>query len=145
MAAFALHARYLDSSVGPRRSRRVGVTRFGFGQLLPLLLVVAFLIGTLVCGPAEHAALETSPTAALPMATSNLETPALLKVADDHKAPVKKSLDACTGHCATHSVSLPAAFALETASFSKRATWLPQQDTLRLTNRPALLDRPPRA
>jgi hypothetical protein len=145
MVGLALHGRQVGRNAETWRSRRGPSARFSFGKVMALVVTIAFLIGIVVCGPAEHAALETETPSAAQVVASTVEAPAVIKVAGDHKAPVKKALSACTGHCAAHGVSLPVSFAPETVAFANRAVWQPQQDQRLLGDRAVLLDRPPRA
>ncbi|GEM_PF-2602011 len=145
MAGLALLGRQIGRNAEAWRSRRAPSVRFSFGKAMALFVTIAFLLGIVICGPAEHAALETETPVASQVVASTVQSPVMIKAAGDHKAPVKKSLAACTGHCSAHGVSLPVSFAPETVAFEHRAVWLAEQDQGLLIERPVLLDRPPRA
>ena len=145
MAAMALQDRQRGGDAVTRCSRRAAGARLGLGRILALFVTIAFLFGIVVGGPAEHAAFEGEPSSAVHVLASNPSSPASLKAPGDHKAPVNKALDACTGHCAAHGTSLPASFALEAVTIAERAPWQPEQDHRLVAGRPMLLDRPPRA
>jgi hypothetical protein len=145
MVGLALHGWQVGGNAAKRRSRRGQPVRFTFGKAVALFVTVVFLMGIVICGPAEHAALETETSVASQVMASNVQAPAVIKVAGDQKVPVKKTLAACTGHCSAHSISLPVSFAPQTVAFEDRAAWQPVQDQGLLIERPVLLDRPPRA
>lgn len=145
MVGLALHGWQVGGNAEKRRSRRAQPVRFAFGKAMALLVTIAFLLGIVVCGPAEHAALETETAVASQSVAMNAPAPAVIKLAGDHKLPVKKTLATCTGHCSAHGVSLPVSFAPETAAFEHRADWQPVPDQGLLVQRTVLLDRPPRA
>lgn len=145
MAGLALYGWQAGGNATKRRARRGQPVRFTFGKAVALFVTVVFLMGIVICGPAEHAALETETSVASQVMASNVQAPAVVKVAGDHKVPAKKPLATCTGHCSAHSISLPASFSPQTAAFEDRAAWRPVQDQGLLIERSVLLDRPPRA
>ncbi|ALL15473.1 hypothetical protein [Caulobacter henricii] len=109
-------------------------------KLLTALLVLAFIFGTIACGPAAHEWLEGKPAATVQTLGAATNAPV------DDKAPAKKTVAGlCTGHCISHTLTLPAFFAQAIVPFAHRAVWSVLEDQWLQAARPALLERPPRA
>ncbi|NQE65331.1 hypothetical protein E1H18_1112 [Caulobacter sp. RHG1] len=145
MAAMAFHARALGGETALRISRRGGAVRRAVAKLMVMLVAMVFVFGVVVCGPAEHEAMESLRSTAPLTLTIEGNAPAVLKDSGERQAPAKSTAIACTGHCVTHGLSLPTSFAAEAVAVASPADWRPEQDSRPLTARADLLDRPPRA
>ena len=145
MAGIAPLRRQVGRYADTWRSRRAPSSRFSFGKAWALFVTCTFILGIVICGPAEHAALETETQVASQIVMSSVQAPAWIKTAGDQKTPIKRTLTACTGHCSAHGISLPVSFAPEMIAFEHRAVWLAEPDVGLLIDRSVLLERPPRA
>jgi hypothetical protein len=110
-----------------------------FGRAFVGLIMLAFLIGSVVCGPAEHRMMEVGgQTAASAVSLAS-------KTTNGHQTPAKGSPAApCTGHCAAHTIALPAIFSASPAPFVLSAAWNMANDQLVVEALSARLERPPR-
>lgn len=121
------------------RERVSGVLSDG-RRFFVALLLLSFVLGTVICGPAAHQALESgAPSGA--RATEILAQ----KAPVEQGAPVKSRLPSlCTGHCVAHSLTLPAQFIQAVVPFVRRTNWSIIDDQWSQASRPGRLERPPR-
>jgi len=128
-------ARSLGKEIGRRDIRRGWLTAF---------FLMSFVIGTVVCGPAAHPWIDGDP--AETAQTLVVKAPAAADAPAKHNAPAKGLGGAmCTGHCMSHSVSLPAPIiAAAVAPYVARAAWQVVNDQWTQPSSPARLERPPR-
>lgn len=126
--------RHLPVARGPRLLRAAprGLTAF---------FLVAFVLGSVICSPAAHHWLDAD--AEQPVSAQAISQVA--KSAPGHEAPLKGGLGSlCTGHCASHSIALPAVFVASATPFLKQAVWHLGNDQWAQASAPARLERPPR-
>lgn len=108
---------------------------------LTAFLLVAFVMGSVVCSPPAHRWLdaEMDQPATAQMVSENA------KSAAGHETPMKSKLVGfCTGHCLSHSIALPAVFVASATPFLKQASWHMTNDQWAQASAPARLERPPR-
>lgn len=104
------------------------------------ILVLSFLVGTVICGPAARQALESGASVSAQAVELVAQTAPV-----EHGAPIKSRLPGlCTGHCVAHSLTLPAQFIQTVISFARRTDWLIVDDQWSQASRPERLERPPR-
>lgn len=113
------------------------------------LLIFAFVLGSVLCGPAEHLLLESqqptlSQVASVDSATVSRLDAEIAKAPVGHTAPTKSPLPLCTGHCAAHFMSLPVQFAQAVAPFELPIVWAYSHDRRVQISDPSRLERPPR-
>lgn len=117
-----------------------GLTTFDVRRAVVGLFLLAFFVGSVVCGPAEHRTMEVGGQGATPAVS------VAAKTSSGHQAPAKGSPAApCTGHCAAHTIALPAIFSASAAPFVLSAVWSMANDQLVIAALSARLERPPRA
>lgn len=108
---------------------------------LTAFLLVAFVLGSLVCSPAAHHWLDAD--ADQPVTAQAMSNVA--KSPAGHETPIKGALGGlCTGHCASHSIALPAVFIASATPFLKQTVWRVANDQWAQASAPARLERPPR-
>lgn len=113
------------------------------------LLIFAFVLGSVMCGPAEHLLLEAqqptlSQVASVDNATASRLDADVAKAPVGHKTPTKSPVPLCTGHCAAHFMSLPVQFAQAVAPFELPIVWAFSHDRRVQISDPSRLERPPR-
>ncbi|MBP7703708.1 MAG: hypothetical protein KA105_00325 [Caulobacter sp.] len=141
MAAEILQARRFG---GAPALRPAGLFSRLIAPRLVLIMAIVFAFGFIACGTSAHAALDAIEGATLASSTAQATTMAAPK-APDQPAPMKKTLDLCTGHCMAHVLSLPAAVVEQATPMTHATVWRLRQDHLLLGDRTVILDRPPRA
>lgn len=120
-------------------ARGPGLVEIAPRVLMSLVVVVAFLMCAVFSGPATHRSIETD------IPSSVLLMKDVAKAPGEAGTPVKSLLPGlCNGHCAAHTLTLPALLLLPAAPFVLRATWWVFDDQVGQVTRPALLERPPR-
>lgn len=120
--------------------RGLGLVRAASRGLTAILLV-AFVLGSVICSPPAHRWLDagTEQPAAAQMLSANAAAAA------GHEAPTKSKLVGfCTGHCLSHSIALPAVFIASATPFLQQASWHVTNDQWAQASAPARLERPPR-
>lgn len=127
-------ARYRSISQGVHSSAR--------RLLLTALLLLSFVVGTVVCGPAAHPSFDGSPPQMAQAQNVQFAAATLAK----HNIPAKGlAAGWCSGHCLSHSVSLPTPpVPMAAVSYVVRATWQINNDQWSEASSPARLERPPR-
>jgi hypothetical protein len=131
----------IRSSVRERRSasRTKGLSSF-FSvrrRLVTAVVLLAFVLGSAVCGPAAHQWLEGDSVASAPTVEAT-------KAPAKHTGPSKSAPATCTGHCASHTMSLPAQIVASDVPYIERTGWSVLNDQWSEASRPARLERPPR-
>jgi hypothetical protein len=113
------------------------------------LLIFAFVLGSVMCGPAEHLLLEAqqptlSQVALVDSATASGVDAEIAQAPLGHTTPTKSPAPLCTGHCAAHFMSLPVQFAQAVAPFELPIVWEISHDRRVQISDPSRLERPPR-
>ncbi len=134
-SARPIRVRHLPAARGPGLLRTAprGLTAF---------FLVAFVLGSVVCGPAAHRWLDAD--ADQPVSAQAMSEVA--KSTTGHETPIKGALGGlCTGHCTSHSIALPAVFIASATPLLKQSAWPVANDQWAQASAPARLERPPRA
>jgi hypothetical protein len=113
------------------------------------LLIFAFVLGSVMCGPAEHLLLEAqqptlSRVASVDSAMASRVDVEIAKTPVGHTSPTKSPAPLCTGHCAAHFMSLPVQFAQAVAPIELPIVWEFSHDRRVQISDPSRLERPPR-
>lgn len=111
---------------------------------LTAFFLTTFAIGTVVCGPAAHPWIDGDPAETAQSLV--VKAPVAIDASAKHNPPAKGlGGGMCTGHCMSHSVSLPAPIiAAAVAPYVARAAWKVVNDQWTQPSSPARLERPPR-
>lgn len=122
------------------RERRSGRAMLADARgLLTAVWLFAFVLGSVACNPAAHRWLDLdAPTNAQAIAETTISV-------GGHETPAKgNAAGLCTGHCLSHSVTLPAELIATAAPYPRQAIWPLAPDQRGQASTPSRLERPPR-
>lgn len=139
MTGTGMHYRPVHGRAVARTARGCAPVDVSANLVISLFLALAVLLSAMVSTNAVHHSFDIEAPQVESVSKASAQTP------DAPSSPTKSRIPGlCTGHCAAHTLTLPATPPLVFIPYILRAGWWSANDQVTLVSRPALLERPPR-